>query len=190
MLAFDSGPGNLLIDQLAAIATKGRLSCDKDAKLASRGTPNEKLLNRMLNDPWLLAPPPKSAGREQYGDAFVKKMLATKLPIHDLLATATMFTAATIVVGIQHHLMPRFPVEQIVVSGGGIHNPLLMKYLKELLGPIELLTADEIGIPADHKEAIAFAVLAAAHGLGICANLPAATGAQRPVILGQFSPAS
>jgi anhydro-N-acetylmuramic acid kinase len=190
VLAFDSGPGNMLIDQLAAIASKGKVTYDKNAKLAAKGTPDEKLLNRMLNDPWLLAPPPKSAGREQYGEDFVKKMLATKLPIHDLLATATMFTAATIVVGVQHHLMPRFPVQEVIASGGGVHNPLLMRYLKDLLGPIDLVTSESVGIPADHKEAIAFAVLAAAHALGIHANLPSATGAQRPVLLGQFSPAS
>lgn len=187
VVAFDSGPGNMVMDQLAAIATKGKLTHDKNAKLASKGTPNEKLLNQLLKDRWFLAPPPKSAGREQYGEAFVKKLLASKLKMEDLLATATMFTAATIVIGISHHLIPRFAVDEVIAAGGGVHNPLLMRYLKELLGPIRLLTTDELGIPADAKEAIAFAVLAAAHKLGYASNLPSATGAARAVSLGQVS---
>jgi anhydro-N-acetylmuramic acid kinase len=189
VVAFDSGPGNMVMDQLAAIATEGKQNSDKNARLASKGTPSEKLLNELLKDRWILVPPPKSAGREQYGAAFVKKLQASKLKPEDLLATATMFTAATIVIAISHHLIPRFPVDEVIASGGGVHNPLLMRYLKELLGPIRLLTSDDFGIPADAKEAIAFAVLAAAHKLGYPSNLPAATGARHAVVLGQAAAA-
>jgi anhydro-N-acetylmuramic acid kinase len=183
VIAFDSGPGNMVLDQLAP-------PYDKNARRASKGTPNQRLLNQLLRDPYYLAPPPKSCGREQFGQAFIAKLRKTNLSTEDLLATATLFTAATIVIGLQHHISPRMEVQEVIASGGGVHNPLLMRFLQELLGPVALTTTDALGIPADHKEAIAFAVLAAAHKLGIPASLPAATGAQRAVILGQTSPAS
>ncbi len=189
VVAFDSGPGNMVIDQLVSLATGGKQRADKNARLASKGLANEKLLNQLLKDKWYLEPPPKSAGREQYGEAFVKKILAAKLTTEDALATATLFTAATVVIAISHHIVPRFPAEEVIASGGGVHNPLLMRYLKEMLGPVKLLSSDEVGIPADGKEAIAFAVLAAAHKLGVPANLPSATGASRAVVLGQSTPA-
>ncbi|MDX2266837.1 MAG: anhydro-N-acetylmuramic acid kinase [Bryobacter sp.] len=182
VLAFDSGPGNMVLDQLAP-------PFDKNARRASRGTPNQKLLNQLLRDPYYLAPPPKSCGREQFGEAFLAKLRKSNLSTEDLLATATLFTAATVVIGIQHHIVPRNPVDEVIASGGGIHNPLLMRFLQELLGPIPLLTTESLGIPTDHKEALAFALLAAAHHYGIPANLPASTGAQRPVLLGQLAPA-
>jgi anhydro-N-acetylmuramic acid kinase len=184
VFAFDTGPGNMVIDQLAALATKGRLSYDRDAKLARKGKLNLPLLEDLRRDRYYRQAPPKSAGREQYGAAFVERMLASGLSLPDLLATATAFTAVTIAEGIERFITPHFRVDECLVSGGGVHNPLLMAQLQALLPQTYVHPTDDIGIPADAKEAMAFAYLAAATKLGKPSNLPAATGARRAVLLG------
>lgn len=189
VFAFDTGPGNMVIDQLTALATKGKQSYDKDAKLGRKGTLNRPLLQRLLKDKYFLKQPPKSAGREQYGEALIAKLVATGLPVEDLIATATAFTAASIAEGIERFIAPKFTVDECLVSGGGVHNPLLMAELQGLLPKSYVHPIDDIGIAADAKEAMAFAFLAAATKLGIAANLPSATGAKHAVVLGQIHPA-
>ncbi len=188
IFAFDTGPGNMVIDQLATIATNGKLAYDRDAKLGRKGTLNRPLLDKLLKDKYFKAPPPKSAGREQYGEAFIRNLIATGLPLVDLIATATAFTAMTIAQGIERFITPRFRVEECLVSGGGVHNPLLMAELQAMLPQSYVHPLDDIGIPSDAKEAIAFAWLAAATKLGKTSNLPSATGARRNVILGSVTP--
>lgn len=189
VFAFDTGPGNMVIDQLAAIATKGKQSYDKDAKLGRKGTLNRPLLTRLLKDTYYKKPAPKSAGREQYGTEFIEKLVATGLPIEDLIATATALTATTIAEAIDRFVTPKLQVDECIVSGGGVHNPLLMAELQGLLQQSYVHPIDDIGIPADAKEAIAFAYLAAATKLRKTSNLPGATGAKRDVILGEIHPA-
>lgn len=188
IFAFDTGPGNMVIDQLATIATNGKLTYDRDAKLGRKGSLNRPLLDKLLKDKYFKAPPPKSAGREQYGEAFIRNLIATGLPIVDLIATATAFTAMTIAQGIERFITPRFRVEECLVSGGGVHNPLLMAELQAMLPQSYVHPLDDIGIPSDAKEAMAFAWLAAATKLGKTSNLPSATGARRNVILGSVTP--
>lgn len=189
VFAFDTGPGNMVIDQLAAIATKGKQTYDKDGKLGRKGKLNINLMKQLTKDKYFLKPPPKSAGREQYGTAFIDKMLKTGLPLEDLIATATAFTAVTIAEAIERFVTPKFRVDECLVSGGGVHNPLLMAELQGLMPTAYVHSIDDIGIPADAKEAMAFAYLAAATKLGKPANLPGATGAKKAVLLGQIHPA-
>ena len=189
VFAFDTGPGNMVIDQLAVIATGGRQSYDKDGKLGQKGKLNRALLKRLTADKYFLKAPPKSAGREQYGKALIAKMMKTGLPIEDLIATATAFTAVTIAEGIERFVAPKFKVDECLLSGGGVHNPVLMAELQGLMPGSYVHSISDVGIPADAKEAMAFAYLAAATKLGKPSNLPSATGAKRAVVLGEIHPA-
>ncbi|MBM3759588.1 MAG: anhydro-N-acetylmuramic acid kinase [Acidobacteria bacterium] len=186
VFAFDTGPGNMVIDQLAHLATKGKQSYDKDGKLARKGALNRKLLAQLLKDKYFLKAPPKSAGREQYGKELIEKLSATGLPIEDLIATATAFTACSIAESIERFITPKFKVDECLVSGGGVYNPVLMAELQGLLPKSYVHAIDDIGIPSDAKEAMAFAYLAAATKLGKPSNLPASTGARKSVLLGEI----
>ena len=162
VFGFDSGPGNLVIDQLAVLATKGRQTYDKDAKLGRQGKLDRQLLHRLLRDPYFKKHPLKTAGREQYGEVLIAKLVATGLPFVDLIATATAFTASSIAEAIERFVTPKFAVDECLVSGGGARNPLLLAELQGLLPKAYVHPIDDIGIPSDAKEAIAFAMLAAA----------------------------
>jgi len=184
VIAFDTGPGNMVVDALASIVTKGRWKFDKNGKIARRGRLNPALLARLLRDDFLQQKPPKSAGREQYGREFVEKLLRTKLPVEDLIATATAFTAAAAAQSIE-----RFtgPVDDLIVSGGGAHNPMMMAYLAALLPGTNVTTSAAFGVDIDVKEAIAFAILAYETWRRRPSNMPSATGAKHPVILGKIT---
>jgi anhydro-N-acetylmuramic acid kinase len=178
--AFDTGPGNMVIDALVRKHT-GALY-DRDGRIASRGTANERLIERLLRTAYFKAPPPKSAGREQYGQKFLSHFDGLKPA--DAVATATALTAASIALGIGR--FTRGPVDDVIVSGGGAHNPRLMAYLAALLPSVQ--PASDFGVDIDFKEAIAFAILAYETWHRRPSNLPAATGARRPVILGDLTP--
>jgi anhydro-N-acetylmuramic acid kinase len=179
VVAFDTGPGNMVIDQLAARMNAGRF--DRGGRIAMRGTLDEALLARLLRDPYYRAKPPKTAGREQYGAEFADRFPATP----DGVRTATAFTAATIAEGIR-----RFGsgARELVAGGGGVHNPVLMAYLAAFLPGVRIRLIDEFGVPADFKEAIAFALLAVETAAGRPSNVPSATGARRAVVLGEIAP--
>ncbi len=187
VIAFDTGPGNMVVDALARHHTRGRWQFDRDGRLAARGRVNRDLLDQLLGDDYFRQPPPKSAGREQYGREFVERLLATGLPLPDLIATATAFTAAAVAVGIERFVRPRMPVHELIVSGGGVHNPRMMAQLAAFLPGVSVATSGDYGVDADAKEAIAFAVLAYETWGRRPANLPSATGARRPVVLGKVS---
>jgi len=184
-VAFDTGPGNMVIDALVRHHTGGRQNFDRDGRIAARGNLNRPLLDRLLADPYYRRRPPKSAGREQYGTEFVARLLATGLPLPDLIATATVLTAATIAQAIATSA-PR-PPDELIVSGGGAHNPQILAHLAAFLPGVALATSDAYGIDPDAKEAIAFAILAYQTWRRRPSNLPSATGARRPVILGEVS---
>src|ERR1019366_9383703 len=135
-------------------------------------------------DSYYAAPPPKSAGREQYGRHFMAQLRATGLPVKDLIATATVLTAATIAIGVE-----RFApgTEEIIVSGGGAHNRQLMVQIEAFLPACRVTTTAEFGVDPDAKEAIAFAVLAYRTWRRQTGNLPSATGARRAVLLGKVT---
>jgi anhydro-N-acetylmuramic acid kinase len=129
--------------------------------------------------------PPKAAGREQYGQEFVRDLILTELPMLDLIATATALTPATIAMGVQKFIP--YKVDEVIVSGGGVHNRTMMKYLQTFLPDVRLRRSNEFGIDGDAKEAIAFAILAYETWHRRPSNLPSATGARRPVVLGKVS---
>lgn len=184
VVAFDTGPGNMIIDQLAWILTKGKRNFDKDGKLAQRGTPNRQLLQLLLKNPYYRTPAPKSCGREQFGRELVANLLATQLDLHDLIATVTLLTPVTIFEAIQCT-----NPDELIAAGGGTQNPQIMNHLRGLLPRTKVQTTDEYGLPAEAKEAVAFAILAHETWRGRKATLPSATGARHAVILGQVTPA-
>jgi anhydro-N-acetylmuramic acid kinase len=187
IMAFDTGPGNILIDQLVTRITLGRQTFDRDGVLASRGKVDPKLLAKLLRDKYYRAKPPKTAGREQFGAEFVSKLLDTELSTEDLIATATALTAESIASGIRNFVLPEMRVDEIFVSGGGTHNPVLMAALTKAMEPMPVLCTSEVGLDVDAKEAIAFAVMAYETKHQRPSNVPQATGAKRSVVLGKLT---
>jgi anhydro-N-acetylmuramic acid kinase len=191
VLAFDTGPANMLIDALVTHFTHGRQRFDANARLATQGRSNPALLNELLRDPYLELRPPKSTGREYYGHAYTKKLLALGRPHrakpNDLIRAATIFTALSIVDALNRFVLPKTKIQQLIVSGGGARNPLILAQLAAALPDIEVLPSSLLGIAEDAKEAFAFALLAYESFHQRPANLPSATGARGPAILGKIS---
>jgi len=187
VVAFDTGPGNMIIDALVTRLTGGKEKFDRNGAIAARAHLNERLLASMLSDPYYYLDPPKSCGREQFGAEHVSDLLATGVPLADLISTATELTAISIVKAIMCFVEPLMKIREVIVSGGGAHNRFLMKRLRTLLHPVELKTSADYGIDIDAKEAIAFAVLAYETFDRRPANLPSATGAKRSVLLGKVT---
>ena len=244
VFAFDTGPANMLIDALVSHFTRGRRRFDKNAEFAQRGRSIPALLDELLRDPYLKLPPPKSTGREYYGRAYVEKILALgrrhKAAPNDLIRAASLFTALSVVDALHRFVLPRHRIDQLIVSGGGAHNPLIMAQLSAALSadsrsvvpievraarplhlpasfargnlsspstphsplstrhsplvtrhfPVEVIPSTAFAIPTDAKEAFAFALLAYETFHHRPGNLPSATGAQKPAILGKISFAS
>ena len=190
IIAFDTGPGNMIIDRIAELITKGRQKYDKDGRLAIKGSVNKKLLTRLMQNDFFKRRPPKTAGREQFGFAFAdgiyKDCSRKSIGGFDLIATVTAFTANSITEAYQRFIKTK--IDEVIVCGGGCRNPVLMRMLGEHLPESRLLIMDELGINADAKEAVSFAILAALTIKGICGNVPSATGAEKPVILGKIIP--
>ena len=191
IFAFDTGPANMLIDALVSHFTKGRKRFDENACLAEQGQTNLKVLETLLQDPFLKLAPPKSTGREYYGQPYLKQVLALGKKNHakpnDLIRTATIFSALSIVDALHRFVLPKTKISQLIVSGGGAHNPLLIGQLSAALKNIEILPSSEFGMPENAKEAYAFALLAYETIHQRPSNLLSATGAQRPAILGKIS---
>jgi len=183
LVAFDTGPANMIIDQLVARMTGGRLRFDADGRIARTGQVNVELLARLLRDPYFRKKPPKTAGREQYGAEFVDSLIQTGLDYPDLIATATAFTSRSVALGIRQ-CQGRF--EDLIAAGGGARNSCLMEMLAKDTG-IRTRPASEFGVDSDLKEAVAFAVLAFESQAGRPGNVPSATGARRPAVLGKLT---
>jgi anhydro-N-acetylmuramic acid kinase len=190
VLAFDTGPGNMLIDDAAGRATGGRLAFDRDGALAARGRVDEALLAELLAHPYLALPPPKTAGREQFGAAFAAQVWARAraqgLAGEDIVATLTAWTAASIAAAYRRFL-PR-PPDEVILGGGGASNPTLVTMLRACLAPATVNSHKAVGLSSDAKEAIAFAVLAYETIHGRPGNLPSCTGARKRVVLGKITP--
>jgi anhydro-N-acetylmuramic acid kinase len=191
VLAFDTGPANIIIDALVSHFTKGRQRFDAGARIASHGECLVRLLEKLLADPYLRLKPPKSTGREYFGRAFVEELLSEGHKLHarpeDLIRTVTIFTALSVVDALNRFVFPATKISQLIVSGGGARNPLLMGQLEAALAPVELLTSEEYGVPEQSKEAYAFALLGYETFHQRPSNLPSATGANRLAILGKIS---
>ncbi len=192
VLAFDTGPGNMLIDGAIWHFTQGKQTFDRNGEWGMKGRVQKTLLSWMMNHPFLKQPPPKSTGRETFGEGFLKRILKRAqrwgLTPHDVVATLTAFTAQSISDAVNRFILPRFGhIDEVVVSGGGAKNPFLMSMLGVKLKPAVVVRSDALGVNADAKEAIAFAVLAHRTVMGLTGNLPSATGAKAPVILGSVT---
>lgn len=189
IIAFDTGPGNMVIDALVSYYTQNERHFDEEGKIAAKGQPESKLLEWMLQDEYLVQKPPKTTGREKYGSDYIAHLIQKaqeyNISMEDLIATATMLTARSIEMNVKRNL-PELP-ERLIVGGGGSKNTTLMRYLRDLLKPCEVITNEALGLNSDAKEAIAFAVLANEALHGTCNNIPAATGASHGAVLGKIT---
>jgi anhydro-N-acetylmuramic acid kinase len=192
IIGWDTGPGNMLLDLAVQHFSNGRQSYDQNGAWAATGVPCSALLQQWLAHPFFHAIPPKSTGRELFGSDYWQQCLAgaTQLALSpaDVLATLTELTAVSIAHSYRTFL-PQMP-DQVLLCGGGSQNQYLKQRLQINLDPIPVLTTDEVGLNADFKEAIAFAVLAYWRRLGIPGNLPEVTGASQTTLLGEIYPAS
>jgi anhydro-N-acetylmuramic acid kinase len=190
VIAFDTGPGNMIIDRIAYLITKGKNRYDIDGRMAAGGMVNEPLLKKLMRHRFLLKRPPKSTGREEFGTVFSDKVynnaIKTGISPFDIIATVTAFTAKSILLAYERFL-PK-PADEVVLCGGGARNPTLVRMLQQGLKHSKVMLTDDFGINADAKEAVSFAVLAAQTIRGIYNNVPSATGAKKPVVLGKIIP--
>jgi anhydro-N-acetylmuramic acid kinase len=182
VIAFDTGPGNMVIDQLAWVLTKGKQNYDRDGRLARRGKPNSQLLQVLLTHKFFKQRPPKSCGREQFGREYIAHLLATQIDLYDLIATVTLLTPVTI-----FEAMKDANPGELIAAGGGTKNRQIMNHLRGLLPNTRVQTTDEYGLPAEAKEAVAFAILAHQTWRHRPGTLPSATGARHAVTLGQIT---
>ncbi len=191
-VAFDMGPGNMLIDGLVSLLTQNRLSIDRDGKWARKGKVHPGLLSDLMRHPFIKKRPPKSTGREAFGVSFVEKILKTgkkkKVSSDNLIATVTAFTVCVIVDNIRRFILRNGPLNEVIVGGGGVYNPVLMDGLKEALSPIPVLTFESVGLESRAIEAMTFAVLAYQTWHRQPSNIPSVTGASHPVLLGKIIP--
>ncbi|MEU8827443.1 anhydro-N-acetylmuramic acid kinase [Streptomyces sp. NPDC048636] len=184
-LAFDTGPGNALIDAAAAEVTRGRLGYDADGAMAARGTVHPELLARLLTEPYYARPAPKTTGKELFHAAYLRAALAEAGAVapDDVLATVTELTARTVADAVRS-----VHATEVIASGGGVRNPVLMAALGRALDGIALRSSDELGLPAAAKEAYAFAVLGYLTAHGLAGTAPSCTGARHPRVLGSLTP--
>jgi anhydro-N-acetylmuramic acid kinase len=189
VFGFDTGPANAPLDRLARRLSGGILACDQDGQIARAGRVNEPLLADLLEeDTFLTRRPPKSTGFELYGDAFVARAAEGHGGYDaNLMATLTEFVARAIAWGLRQCAQIGSAVNQVIVAGGGVKNPVLMERIAALLAPIPILRSDDVGVPSDAREAMAFAVLADMTLRGLAAWLPPVTGAMAPKLLGKLS---
>lgn len=187
VLAFDTGPGNVLLDAVADLHSGGRLRCDREGRMALAGVANQALLDEWLDWPYFLSPPPKSTGREAFGLPLAAKLLEKwEGRVEDLMATLLALTAQSIARAVRCWT-PGSP--EMLVFGGGAENPALLAALQRALPAIRIVHgAQATGIPSQALEALAFAWLGAQCLLGRPGNLPAVTGAARTAVLGGIHP--
>ena len=189
LIAFDTGPGNVLIDAVVAKISDGKVRYDDGGRMAAEGHVSKELLRWLMDDGYLRQAPPKTTGREKYDLSYQQKLYqkANSLGVmeYDLLATVTRYTAETIAYALRNHL-PRLP-QTLVLGGGGSYNQTLVSQIRELLPEVQVVCNEKLGWNGDAKEAVAFAILANETIHGQCNNAPAATGALHPVIMGKIS---
>ncbi len=191
LLAFDTGPGNALINAAVEWASNGQESYDRDGVRAARGRVNESVLQELLAQPYFAQQPPKSTGRELFGRPFVQDLIARQPDFQaapdTLVTTLTELTARTIADAIKRWVLER-GVDTVIATGGGARNPEIIGRLSALLAPVPVQAGEALGVDPDAKEAVAFAALAWAHARSLTGNVPEATGARGPRVLGSFTP--
>jgi anhydro-N-acetylmuramic acid kinase len=189
VFGFDTGPGNMVIDGLVRHFGYGKKAYDAGGSWAAKGCVIEPLLNDLLRLPFFAQKPPKSAGREQFGQHFIQQFFLKRRGSRpeDLVRTATELTARAIAGALERFVLGEMAIHRLIISGGGAHNRLLVARLGDLLPSMTIHPSDEFGLNTDAKEAIAFAVLADRTMHGLPGNLPTVTGARRAVVLGKIS---
>lgn len=194
VVGFDTGPANMVIDGLLRHFTDGHSFYDHGGRMAARGIVSLKLLKELMRHPFILKKPPKTSGREEFGEILIRRLLAfgrrRRLRPEDLVATATAWTALSLAENYRRFIFPRGVPDEIIFGGGGIHNQTLMTMIRRELAGIKISTFDDHGLPADAAEAVCFAVLATLTYHGKPTNLPSVTGADHRVILGNMTPGS
>jgi anhydro-N-acetylmuramic acid kinase len=188
ILACDTGPGNMVVDALARYFFASPY--DAGGRIALRGAVSSDLLRFLMRHPFLQMRPPKSTGRETFGEEFIRALLAYAAPYEpaDIIATASLFTVAAVYDAYRRFIARRMHADEVIVSGGGARNRFFMQELTRMFFPATVRTADSAGVSSDAREAISFALLANETLHALPANLPGVTGADRPAILGKICP--
>ena len=186
--AFDTGPGNMMINEACRLLYNQPF--DHDGHHASQGHIIDEMLEELMNHPYMNKLPPKSTGREEFGENYVKELIEkyNGYDKNDYIKTFTYFTAKSIEYHYRRDIMSKCHLDKVIVGGGGSHNQTLMKMIKTLLYDIEVYTQDEIGYSSDAKEAIAFAILGNETLHQHFSNVKSATGAMHNVVLGNITP--
>lgn len=194
VLAFDTGPGNMIVDEIMRTLTNGTEEYDQDGKIAQKGKIHQKMLKELLNHPYFSLIPPKTTGRElfgkQYTQEFIKRGRDLNLSDEDLVATATAFTVESIAQAYESFVFKNNQVSHVIIGGGGSYNQTMLTWLKERLPKLKVVTHEEFGISSDAKEAVAFAILGYRTLFNQSGNVASATGAKNNVVLGKIIPGS
>ena len=190
VVAFDTGPGNVIIDGLVVRMTDGGKGFDAGGNIAESGEVRNELLWKWMDHPYFKRAPPKSTGREMFGGDFIDRLVkeAGRVETTDLIATATAFTAESIIQGLRSFASDYDGIKEVFVSGGGCANHTLMREIRDRAPGIHVGVTDDLGLSAEAKEAVAFALFAHRTVKGLPGNLPGVTGASRAVVLGQITP--
>lgn len=188
IFAFDAGPGNMIVDNLTR-KIYGK-NFDRDGKIASSGNVNSDLLNRLKKNKYFGKKPPKSCGRENFGEEFVDTILtwAKRLRMNreDIIATASELSVWSILDAYKKSIKPKIKLHQVLVCGGGVHNRYFLERLRILLSPIKVSSVQELGVDPDFLEAISFAILANQTIEGKPASFKKTTGAKKLGVLGKI----
>jgi anhydro-N-acetylmuramic acid kinase len=191
LIAFDTGPGGMLIDALIGKLSSGQMKMDRDGKIAARGRVHDELLSALMRNPYFRRRPPKSTGREEFGVHFLEEVQrhasSMRVAGNDLVATVTALTARSIADAIRRFVFPLGRVDQLIATGGGARNPTLLRMIRGYLPEVEVLTAKAVGMDGDALEAVAFAILGYQMLRGHQGNIPSVTGARAPAILGKLT---
>lgn len=191
--AFDTGPGNMIIDGLMSRFTQGKKKMDEGGQTAACGRIHTSLLKELCSHDYFNEKPPKSTGRELFGDAYINwlygRLLKCNISFEDAIATVTDFTAWAIEDSYRQHILPHYSANQLLIGGGGSYNHVLVDRIRKRLEQygVEVLLQEDLGFNSDAKEAVAFALLADCTMQGSCNTIPSVTGAERPVVMGKIS---
>ena len=191
VIAFDTGPGGLIIDAFASKLTGGKSRFDRNGAMAARGQANAALVDELMRNPYFRRKPPKSTGREEFGAPYIEKIEASARELNvggeDLIATVTALTAKSIAEACRRFIMPLGQVHQLIATGGGARNPTLIGMIGRELDGVEVTTASQIGVDGDALESVAFAILAYQMIRREPGNVPSVTGARSAAILGKLT---
>ena len=193
VFAFDTGPGNMIIDAVISAVTGGEKTYDAGGETAAKGRVCNALLDILKEEPYYRQPLPKTTGREHFGVQYTAKILSwwkeNPIPVEDLLATVTDLTAYSIADAYERYVLPKYRASEIIVGGGGSYNATLLRFMKERFAPhgVAVRTQEDLGLSSDAKEAVAFALMADCCMRGKANTLPSVTGAEHPAVMGKIS---